>query len=196
MATYSNFISTEYIKIRGLIDDNVDDKLLTHYITVAQDLHTQIILGETLYFTLMDKINDNTLGTMYATLLNNYVQPGLMEWVVYESIPYINWKFTNRGIVSQTSEHATGISTSDLKWLKDLAMNKASFYDQRIREQIINNPSDYPEYYQLNGVERIAPATLTGFNYIYTSKMPRGNRGGRIDNNDCCAGPNGIQFNL
>ena len=198
------FISTEYVKERSIVESNVDDKLLEYYIRKAQDIRTQSILGQDLYQSLMNQAgNNNYTSTWYQQLLYNYVQPALLEWTIYESIPYINWKFTNKAIVQQTSDHATGISTGDLKWLKSLQMNDAGFYDQRVREFIINNPGEFPEYYQLNGVEVIPPAQLTGFNYIYTSKSGRGARGrrgpsywGSSTTADGCCGPNGTPINF
>ena len=175
----ADLISTEYIKTRGIVDDNVDDKLLVYYIGKAQDTHTQFILGEDLYNKIMNDVVNNTLTGFYQTLTYNYIQPALMEWTIYESLPWINWKITNKSIVQQTSEKATAIQTSDLKWLKDIQMSAGSFYDQRVREYIINNPAQFPEYYQLNGIERIPPSTDTGHTYIYTSRYPRGSRGRR-----------------
>jgi hypothetical protein len=198
---FIEFITTQYIKERSIVESNVDDKLLQYYIRKAQDLHTQIILGQDLYESLMNQAASGTFNsTFYQTLLNNYVQPALLEWTIYESIPFINWKITNKAIVQQTSDHATGVTTGDLKWLKSLQMNDSGFYDQRVREYIINNPGEFLEYYQLNGVERIAPATLTGFNMIYTSKYGRGSRGRRGNSfwgeGGCCSGPNGGPISL
>lgn len=199
------FISTQYVKERSLVESNVDDKLLEYYIRKAQDIHTQSILGQDLYESLMNQAASGTFNSaFYQTLLNNYVQPALLEWTIYESIPYINWKFTNKAIVQQTSDKATGITTGDLKWLKNLQMNDSGFYDQRVREYIINNPSEFPEYYTLNGVETIPPASLTGFNYIYTSKSGRGSRGRRgasylgsgTSAENCCGGPSGTPLNI
>lgn len=206
--TWIAFIDTQYIKSRSIVEDNVDDKLLEYYIRKAQDIHTQIILGEDLYGSLMTQAATAQVGgqfnsPFYLQLAANYVQPALLEWTIYESIPWINWKITNKAIVQQTSDKATGISTSDLKWLRALQQTNAGFYDQRIREFIINNPAEFPEYYQLNGVERIPPASLTGFNYIYTNKNPRGPRGRRgpsyfgdgTTGGGCC-GPSGEQISI
>ena len=196
------FIDTQYIKQKSIVEDNVDDKLLEYYIRKAQDIHTQVILGEDLYNSLMAQAIQASTGgyfnsQFYLQLAANYVQPALLEWTIYESIPWINWKLTNKAIVQQTSEKATGIATSDLKWLRSLQQSNAAFYDQRVREFIINNPSEFPEYYQLNGVERIPPASLTGFNYVYTNKYPKGARGRRSDwwIQSCC-GPSGTQISF
>lgn len=195
---WTAFIDTQYIKSRSIVEDNVDDKLLEYYIRKAQDLHSQIILGEDLYNSLMNQCGTNNFtSNYYLQLAANYVQPALLEWTIYESIPWINWKLTNKAIVQQTSDKATGIATSDLKWLRSLQQSNAGFYDQRVREFIINNPSEFPEYYQLNGVERIPPASLTGFAYIYTNKYPKGARGRKSDwwITSCC-GPSGTQISI
>lgn len=195
------FITPQYIKIRSIVDDNIDDKLLEYYIRKAQDVHTQIILGEDLYNSLMSQASVNSYNTnFYLQLAANYVQPALLEWTIYESLPWINWKITNKAVVQQTSQNAQGIDTGDLKWLRSLQGNNAQFYDQRVREFIINNPAEFPEYYQLNGVERIPPASLTGFNYIYTNKRPRGARGRRGPSywggDTGCCGPDGERISL
>ncbi len=156
--SFSQLISSNYLYNSSILDDNVDPKLLDSNIVYAQNTHIQEILGEALYMSIMNQSAANIYTSVYyQTLLYNWIQPALMYWALYESAPYIQFKFTNKSILKQTSDHSEAIALTDLTYLRNDLRNKAEAYTSRVREYIINNPSQLPEYYQTVNMGAIRP---------------------------------------
>jgi hypothetical protein len=197
---FATLIDTEYVFIHSTIDKNTDADLIAPNIIVAQDTNIQQILGYTLYQKLMDlvstgDINDSS-NSKYLLLLANFVQPALCHHTVWHSLPSIQYRLTNKSILSKTSDSATTTGLKELMYMRDNVKHYADFYNQRIRELIINNPSDYPEYFQSVGIDRIRPKRTTYFsgwsgNAQGTAKKPNNGYG----DPDCCDEPWGTPLN-
>lgn len=199
---YANFISTNYIFKYSVIDDNVDPLLLEPFIRQAQDLNVQTILGNTLYVKLMSDIPPNGSGPTgyYKELLDNWIQPAVMHWTVYHALPFINYKLTNKAISEKNTMSSSGGSTptalDTVKYLRDVTRDKAEFYNQRIREYIINNEQYLPEYSIYTNLQSIKPKPTTYFGGIYLKNAPIGgyNNYGGFDNPNCLPG-SGLPLN-
>lgn len=197
---FVQLIDTNYVFIHTTIDKNTDPDLLNPNIIVAQDTTIQQILGQFLYQTIMDMVADNTITTdpsksAYLLLLNNYIQPALAHWCVWFSLPDIQYRMTNKAVLKKDSENTTSTGLDELIYLRNNVKHYADFYNQRIREQIINNPSSYPEYFQSVGIDRIRPKRTTYFSgwssgdSLYKKTTP-----GHGDP-DCCDDPSGHPLN-
>lgn len=168
---FAQLIDVQYIFNHYAIDDNVDSKLIDPFIITAQDLHIQSILGENLYQSIMNQVASGTFtSSAYQTLLNNYIQPSLMHFAVYEALPFIHFKLTNKSILQMTSDKSVASGLDVAKYLRDNVRNTAEFYNQRIRSHIINNQSQFPEYYSYFGYEQITPRRTTYFSGLYLPK--------------------------
>ncbi len=196
MSKFAALIKTDYLSKRNIVDENVDAKLLETFIVTAQDKSIQSIIGENLYQKIMNDVA--TTGTTtgeYLILLNNYIQPALMWGTIFEALPFLTFKITNKSVVQKTSDHSTAATDDNVNWLRMIVKNNSDFYNQRIREYIINSPSAFPEYFTTVGTERISPRRSTYFSGMY---LPR--RIGAVKNKpgyydpDCCDG-SGIPLN-
>jgi hypothetical protein len=167
---FAALLDTDYLFKRSMVDDNVDTKLLTTFIITAQDLHIQTILGENLYNKIMDDVSTGSISGDYKTLLMNYVMPAHMWFTIYEAIPFISFKITNKSITQKSGPNEPIANSGDLNWLRNIVKKNADFYNQRVREYIINLPSSFPEYFTTIGIERITPKRTTYFSGIY---LPR-----------------------
>lgn len=190
-------IDTTYIFKYTTIDPNTDSNLLVPNIIYAQDTHIMNILGEQLYNAIMQKVVDGVISATssssnpYKILLNNYIQPALSHFTVYESLADIQYRMTNKSILNKNGENATNTGLSELYHLEKRALARANRYNSMIREQIVNNPNDYPEYYTQIGVERIVPRRSTYFSGVaYGFKKNQPYNGGV-----CCGGPTGFDIN-
>lgn len=196
---FVQLIDTDYVYLHTTIDKNVDPGLINPNIIVAQDTTIQQIIGQNLYQTLMDMVSTNSISnpsnSMYALLLNNYIQPALAHWAVWFSLPDIQYRLTNKTVVQKTNDNTQASSLDELIYLRNNVKHYADFYNQRIREQIINNPSSYPEYFQSVGIDRIRPKRTTYFSGW------SGGAGGRRKpypghgDPDCCDDPSGYPLN-
>jgi len=201
MGTFAQLINTDYVFLHTTIDKNTDPDLINPNIIIAQDTELQQILGYQLYTYIMDlvstgNINDPT-KSWYKLLLNNFIQPALAHWAVWFSLPDIQYRLTNKSILSKTTDNATTTGLDELVYLRNNVKHYADFYNQRIREQIINNPSEYPEYFQSVGIDRIRPKRTTYFSGWSSTPYPKqkgtNNGHGDPDCNGC--DPQGYPLN-
>ena len=190
---FTQLIDVDYVFIHTTMDRNIDPSLINPNIITAQDTNITQILGYTLIQKLMDLVStgdiDDSSNSAYKLLLVNYVQPSLAHWAVWHSLPDVQYRMTNKAILSKTTDHATTTGLNELKYLRENVKHYADFYNQRIREVIINDPSSYPEYFMNVGIDRIRPKRTTYFSgWSGNTQGPADRRGGTPNGDPDCSG--------
>lgn len=176
-------INADYMFLYTVVDDNVDTNLITKHIFKAQDLNIQSVLGENLYTKLMTDC-PNFTGD-YRTLVKHYIQPALAEWTTYHLMPFINFKLTNKAVSTKSSDNSQPSTVDDIRWLRDQVMNNAEFYNQRIKDYILNNQDKFPEYFTTRNSYEIRPNKTSYFSGIYTSGYKKSNLP-NSKSDECC----------
>lgn len=168
---YARMISVERIFELTTLDKNIDSTIITRLIDEAQDIRIQEVLGYNLYNTIMNMLVAGTIldpiNVNYKNLLDNNIQRCLSLWVKYDGYSELNYHLTNKAVTTKSSENSQPVNDSTLSILRNETKGKAQFYEKRIREEIINNPGLYPEYYYITGVGRIQPNLKNYFNGVY-----------------------------
>jgi hypothetical protein len=149
-------ISEEYIKSQTAILQNVDNQFIKQHILEAQNIDVQQILGTSIYDEIIQEFIDfkdsgepvSAIGTYISTanknLVDNYLKVIILYYTMYYSIYDLYNKYTNKGIVNQTSDNST---TSDINYIEKMRKdykNKAENLVQLMIEFIITNIDDYP----------------------------------------------------
>lgn len=192
MATFSTFITPEYVYRFSVIDSNIDPNLIQTFIIKAQDINIQTAIGNNLYVKLMNDIAENTLSGYYEILVNDYIQRCQLEWTVYHATPYINYRFTNKAVSEKKSDTSDPTDLKVVQYLREDTRNTAEFLTRRITDYIINNQSQFPEFFQINLINQITPKLNNYFGGIYLKDFPQRKRGrwGRDPikpfNDECC----------
>lgn len=168
------FISTDLLKKRTPIDGNVDGDILNNYILKAQETHIQQILGTDLYNALKTKVQSSTVTGDYITLMNDYVQPALIEYSFYECLPFISLRLTNKSIVRGNSDYSTEADLDDLKYLRSTVRDVAEFYGERCVKYLKSDRSRFPEYMTNSTLDKMKPSGSAYFTGIY---IPGSNNG-------------------
>lgn len=165
------FIDVDYIKkyFSGYLDQNIDADALNSFILIAQSVRTQSILGYDLYTKFINDIlaNGSPQGAQYVYLMNNYIQPAVALWTIYEALPSLGFKVTNKAVSQKSSQYSQPSARADIEYIRQQVSNNAQFYDSRIREYITNYPSDFPEYFTVTGVNRIRNKQMAYFGGLY-----------------------------
>jgi hypothetical protein len=172
------FISEETIKKSTTINGNVDIELLLPYIKVAQDIHVHQLLGTDLY----DKIQDDIAGVSgasltgnYKTLVDEYIQPVLIHYSLYECLPFLSYKIMNKDIVRKISETSTPASLDDIKYMRNIVVNTAQYYAERLVDYVKNNTDLYPEY-NTNSNGDLSPSKEAYFNGMNLNPVQKSTR--------------------
>jgi len=124
-------------------------------------------------------------------LMDNYIQPAVALWTIYEALPSLGFKITNKAVSQKSSEYGQPSNRNDIEYIRQQISNNAQFYDMRIREYITNYPSEFPEYFTVTGLNRIRAKNNAYFGGLYLPDVvpgPRKGSGGWQQDDRCCNG--------
>ncbi len=161
------FISETFLKDNTLLHENIDFKYLRPVLLMCQDIYIQHKIGTTLYNELKDQITNSTLTAANLTLLEDYIQPALLNWVQSEAPTAISYKFLNKGLHQQSSENSSTTSLDEINFISKRYKDKAEWYTERLVRFLLENESNYPSYANHDdGLDTIQPDART-----YTTGM-------------------------
>ena len=146
-------VSTQAVKDNTPMNTNVDDALLNTAIFDAQQINVQQCCGTVLYKKILSLVNDGSISDpdneRYKTLLDDYIQPVVINWAYVYSIPTIHTKVMNVGVVNQSSENSNSADLKATQFILDDAKNRAEYYSQMLTHYLIANSNDlFPEFLQ------------------------------------------------
>lgn len=173
MAAKIYFIDQEYLKNNTPISLNVEQQLINLSIQEAQQYRILPLLGTDLYNKIKLDISGNTISGNYKTLLEEYIQPCLLQWSVYECIPYIRFKIMNKSVTAQRSDYSDPISLDEIRYYQEGIKNKAEFSGQRLIDYLLAHQTLFPEYTSNTDADDYKPETNS-----YSTGMI-------LDNYDC-----------
>lgn len=173
------WITPQYLKDNTIINDNVEDNILQVNIRTAEDKYLHPLLGTQMTIKINKLISDSiisgsTIPTEYKTLIDDYIIPCLVEYSVYENVPF-TYKFRNKGISKQTSPDSIPAELDELTYLRNNIRDTAQFYGERLVTYLrvgYTNNQMFPEYLQTQ-IGDIKPATGDYFNGIHVPKRNR-----------------------
>ena len=173
------FISVTTIKERTGLHNNVDEKLVNPEILTSQDMYILPALGTALYERLQDGIVANNLNANETNLLDTYITPALVYYVMSELPMGLSYQFYNKGMVRKSDANQENPSAQEMIDVADKYRAKAEFYKQRLVKYLKEKSTTtmFPEYNNPGtGVDVMIPD-----NEAYTTSIWLGD-------DDCCRG--------
>jgi len=170
------FVSTATIKKYGVIENNVDDKLIAQTIIMVQDLQLQQILGSDLYNEIADQINASTLTTLNQTLLDDYIRDFIINATIADGAIIFNYRFSNKGVVTQNSDNQQPVSQRELELIEQKWGRMAEFYGKRLSGYLSEFNTSYPLWMSGNNNAQDIQSRELGYNTgIYLGRSRRKN---------------------
>lgn len=170
MQTKILLIDEQYLRDTSTIDLNVDSKLINPSIEDAQDKYILSILGSELYNDIVNSVSSSTVSSSYRLLLDLYIKPCLAKYTMMDIVPFLCYKFTNKGVVKQNSDNNEAINSKDMDRLIERFRDSAEISAQRLTKHLISNPTTFPLYATIgNTIESIYPNSDNFTGGIYTS---------------------------
>jgi hypothetical protein len=168
------FIEASRLKNFSVISENLDNKLIEPTIINVQELFLYEILGKDLYAEICTQINAGSVSALNQTLLNDYLEPYLINKVISESVIDVTFKIRNKAIMTTSSENGQVVSTSELAQIQGKYNNIAEGYRSKIDEYLCENGSSYPLYCPKNHTTSIGGIYLGNSRYEnrYKNKYP------------------------
>ena len=161
-------LTADYYKRNTVVNLNVDEELLHPQIIKAQNVRIEKILGTDLFNIVLAEIDAQTYTARVTTLLEDYIQPALVEWITYTALPYLNYKLTNKSVSKKSSDNSEPSELNEINYLRQNIRDDAEYYSERTTKFLEANTSTYPEY--LNGntdCDDIKPGKLNFISGIY-----------------------------
>jgi len=151
MATIGTLLVSETkLKAFTNINKNVDMDVLKAEIQIAQDIDLQTILGTLFYDHLLEQVQStgNTFTPNEKKLVDEYIQPFLIQTAYFNAMPQIMYRTMNRGIVSGEMENASAVDIETMKYLRSIQKARADFYSQRLLDYLLIGKGQnlYPDY--------------------------------------------------
>lgn len=160
-------LSTAKLKKNTPIQSNVDDDILVNFIYNAQSTHIHQILGTDLYNRILNDVQNQNISGNYKTLLDDFIQPALIEWSFYEALPFISLKITNKSIVRGNADYSIEGDLNDLRYLRNSVRDTAEYYSETAIGHIKEYNHLYPEYLTNSGLDKRIPNSSAYFNGVY-----------------------------
>ncbi len=140
------FITEDYIKTNSTIDDNCDAQTLMIITYDAQELYIEPLLGSRLYNKLKADIVASTLTGDYLTLMNDYVVPTLLKWIIHDYVPMSSARLRSVGATKKSGEFGQSMDMKNLTFIMNMAENKANLIGMKMIDYLACNVDLFPEY--------------------------------------------------
>lgn len=160
MNTNVLLINPQDVRDMTNLSDNLDDSNIVPSIIDSQLIGLQSIIGTNLYDKLCRLVQTGEIidNVPYNNLLNNYIFNYLLNMVLADMVIYNYNKQHNVGNIQYIDNSYQHNSLSDLKYLQQYYVNKATFYSERLIDFLKQNSSLYPEYKQCS--EELNPSDI------------------------------------
>lgn len=155
-------VSEDKIKSESLVSNNIDGKYLQVAISNAQEIDLCNLLGKCLYDKIISLVSDGSIQTApsYKMLLDDYIQPYLINQIMCTIQIAINYKFTNSGTIQNQDDKKSSVDYSTGKALASQYEKYANSYATRMKDFIVSHIQSYPEYRQMKDYEYFMDAPL------------------------------------
>ena len=161
-------ISETKLKNFTNINKNVDMDVLKAEIQIAQDIDLQTILGTLFYNHLLSQVSStgNTFNADETTLVNDYIQPFLIQQAYFQCIPQLMYRTMNRGIVEGMMENATSVDIETMKYLRTIQKQRADFYMTRLQDYLLigKGQNKFPQYNSQSSIDGMIPDRSQKYN--------------------------------
>lgn len=188
------FITQTALEEASLINENVDMKLLKPTIITVQDMQIHTTIGTGLYEELKTQITANTVTALNKTLLDNYIQPAIVWWCMYEAPVNLSYKFMNKSVVKRSSENSDTPAYDELISVANKYKDKAEWYTKRLFNYLCEHSSDYPLFDNAGeGIDIIEPTSnvyntgmMLDFDNSKPTSLKYNSPNGQINGDGCC----------
>lgn len=171
-------ISETKLKNFTNINKNVDMDVLKAEVQIAQDIDLQTILGTKFYNHLLAQVSatGNTFNAEEKTLVDQYIQPFLLQQSYFQAIPHIMYRTMNNGITQGTMENATSVDIATMQYLRNIQKQRADFYMTRLQDYLLigKGANKFPDYVTQSTKDGMIPDRtqkyMSGISLKHTSR--------------------------
>ncbi|WP_165022140.1 DUF6712 family protein [Dysgonomonas sp. ZJ279] len=136
-------INETLFKQHSPVTYNTDITEFVPYISIAQELHIEHVLGEPLMNELQAQITGNILTPHNSDLILK-IAPALSFYAVYQALPFHWAAIVNKGVTVRESENSKSVDITDIAQLRRWIKDDADVLKNQLIDFLSRNSSDYP----------------------------------------------------
>jgi len=144
------------------MNGNIDTDKFIQYVSIAQDIHIQSMLGTKLLEKIQAEIIAGTLANPYKDLLEIYIKPSLIHAAMLEFLPFSAVTIAAKGVYKHGAENSETVSKEEIDFLVEKQRQTFMHYKERCVSYICDNNTDFPEYNTNTGSD-MSPNESTNF---------------------------------
>ena len=144
------------------VNGNVDVDKFIQYVSIAQDIPIQGMLGTKLLEKIQAEIIAGTLADPYLSLLVTYIKPALIHASMLEYLPFAAITIGNQGVYKKGAENSETVSKDEIDYLVERERKTYDHYKERFIDYICQNSTLFPEYNANTGSD-MYPNTYNNF---------------------------------
>jgi len=128
MALTTELISSAQVIAQVIPNASFDQSLLDQRILKTQRQYVRPLISEDFYEELQTQVAGGSLTPANETLLENYIQPMLAHYILYEALPSIRNNVTSSGVMDAQSDFAIPSTRSDFAALRNQILSDAEVW--------------------------------------------------------------------
>jgi hypothetical protein len=154
-------ISEVKLKNFTSINKNVDMDVLKANVQICQDIDLQTIIGTKFYNHLCSQVTatGNTFNPDEKILVDDYIQPYLLQQSYFRAMPNIMYRTMNNGITQGQMENASIVDVETFKYLRNVQKQTADFYMTRLQDYLLigRGQNKFPDYVTQSTIDGMIP---------------------------------------
>lgn len=144
-------IDDDYLKTYSPLGKSIDVNEIYPFVSNAQDVYIQDLLGTPLYLDILTKTSNYVSGSgatfsSYEWALVDICSKSLVYWTTYMALPHLYLRIRNAGVVKQSSENTQNSDLSEMKYLREEMKNLGEFWNTRAGNYICANSIHFTLY--------------------------------------------------
>lgn len=144
-------INEALLKSRTTVNENINSEMIVPSIVIAQECGLRQVLGPTLYNKVILEANSENIKPSYKILIEDYIQPYLIEKTLSDLVYSLTFKLRQMGVVALQDEKCT--TASQLLELKLQYDNQAGYYSVLLVNYLKQHSSEFPEFKCNGGID-------------------------------------------
>jgi hypothetical protein len=150
------FVTEQFLKTNTNITQNVDAKDLAPYIALSVKTYIQPILGYNFTNDLLTKFNAGTTVPLEDELIE-FVQFVTAFYSVYDAIPNLSFRVSNKGVQSQSGDYSASEGIQAVEYIRTNVLKFAKVHEGNMRAFLELNKDNFPVYMADTNNEISAP---------------------------------------
>ena len=119
------FISEQTLLDNSIVNENVSYTMIRPTLIKVQEMRIQPIVGSPLYNQIKAQIIASTVSALNQTLLEDYIQPALVQWLQFELPMVLAFKYMNKGMDRRSSTESQPMNVDEITRLMDRTKRSA-----------------------------------------------------------------------